>query len=159
MVGRVRVEIVADGSYRLCGQDGRLCHSWLPGIELDDYLPINRGGFDEQHEAFGFKLAIDLIRAEAGLIAETPEQIEQERSRLDKKPGRAPSIEPQAALDRFADRIKERAPQPSLDDFAGRVLQRMDDYPVQRHPVSNPVVEHRRVCRSASRVSSPPTTK
>ena len=145
MVARVVVEIVADGSYRLCEQDGRLVHSWLPDLEADDWLPLDRGGFEEQRDAFGFKLAVDLIRAEAGLISETPEQIEQERSRLDGKSGRRPSIEPQAALDRFADRMRAKAP--SLDDFAGRMLRRLEGepYPVQHHPVSVPVVEHRRV--------------
>jgi hypothetical protein len=66
MVGRVRVEIVTDGTYRLCETDGRLVHSWLPEVEDDDWLPLDRGGFEEQHDAFGFALAVDLIRAEAG---------------------------------------------------------------------------------------------
>ena len=147
MVGRVRVEIVADGSFRLCETDGRLCHSWLPGIEDDDWLPIDRGGYDEQHDAFGFALAVDLIRSEAGLIDVAPEVVEAERMSLDMmRPGRTPTKNAQDALDRFADRIRGEAP--SLDDFAGRVLQRMDDYPVQHHPLSEPIVEHRRI-RSA----------
>lgn len=150
MTGRVRVEIVTDGSYRLCEQDGRLCHSWLPGIEDDDWLPLDRGGYDEQHDAFGFALAIDLIRSEAGLIDVSPESIEAERLKLDEiKSGRLPNKKPQAALDRFADRIRGEVP--SLDDFAGRLLRKMDDaesYPVKHHAVSAPIVEHRRV-RSA----------
>ncbi|MGB5192916.1 MAG: hypothetical protein WBN70_08035 [Polyangiales bacterium] len=98
-----------------------------------------------QH-ACGFALAVDLIRSEAGLINGAPEVIEAERHSLDMmRPGRTPTVNPQDALGRVAERIKERAPRPSLDDFAARALRRMDNYPVQHHPVSNPVVEHRRI--------------
>jgi len=107
--------------WRLTEADGQLVHAWLPGLEADDWLPIDRGGYDEQHDAFCFKLAIDLVRAEAGLIDVAPESVEAERLKLDEiKTGR-PTKEPQAALDRFADRIRQG---PSLDDFAGVCFER-----------------------------------
>lgn len=79
MVGRIGVELVADGTYRLREQDGRLVHSWLPGVEDDDWLPLDRGGFDDHFDAFSFALGVDLIRSEAGLLNVSVEQIERER--------------------------------------------------------------------------------
>ena len=142
----------------LCESDGRLCHSWLPGIEDDDWLPLDRGGYDEQHDAFGFKLAIDLVRAEAGLIDVAPESIEAERlSSTRIKTGR-PTKEPQAALDRLADRIRGKAP--SLDDFAGRATPTRGR---RELPGAAPSGERARGRASAHSVglalSSPPTTR
>ena len=63
MVGRVQVEKGPDGSWRIVEEDGRLCHCWLPDIEDDDWLPLDRGGFDEKLDARGFALGVDLERA------------------------------------------------------------------------------------------------
>jgi hypothetical protein len=148
MTGRVVVELVLDGSYRLTEQDGELVYSWLPGVEDDGAWPVDMGGFLSKESAFSFKLGIDLIRAEHGMICESPDQIEQERQALDViPPGRhATRTDEQAILARFAARVRawgspEMDVADTLEGFAARALQRMQE----PEPRSEPVVEYRRV--------------
>jgi hypothetical protein len=140
-IGRVHVELGGDGSYRIVEANGELCFAWLPWEE-PDYLPIDRGGFDDHFDATGFALAIDLIRSEHRLISESPAQIEAQREVLDKlNPGPVPRKDPEGSLARFQDRIRSwGSPTTSLDSFAARALERM------------PVIEHR-VLRRASTMS------
>ena len=56
--------------WRLTESDGRLVHAWLPDLEDDDYLPIDRGGFAEHCDAVAFALGIDWARAEAGILGD-----------------------------------------------------------------------------------------
>jgi hypothetical protein len=151
-IGRVVVELGGDLSYRLTEQDGRLVHSWLPGFEDDTWLPTDCGGFDDQHDAVGYALAIDLVRAEHRMIDVSPEQIEQERERLDAiNAGPTPRINPERSLRRFVGRIRDADDAGSLEAFASRALQRMrepESYPVQHHPASEPVIEHRTLRRA-----------
>ncbi len=72
----------AFGKWRLYESDGSLVCRWLPAEE--PLSPLDAGGFHSRSDALGFKLAVDLIRSEAGLLKETPEDIEAERHELDR---------------------------------------------------------------------------
>jgi len=68
--------------YRLCESDGEICVRWLPD-EWPDPDGLDKGGFDSRHDAQSFKLGIDRLRAEHGLIAESVDDIDRERAKLD----------------------------------------------------------------------------
>lgn len=93
-------------TYRLCETDGTVCDCWLPGLELPEPLPLDRGGFESRSDAQGFKLGIDRERALFGLLPGlTVEDIDRERHQLDTYHGKHP-----ATLDDFAPAQPERLP-------------------------------------------------
>ena len=73
--------------YRLCEPNGTVCDCWLPGLEDPDHEgPLDRNGFDEHSDAQAFKLGVDWIRAEAGLLpGVTVADIDREREALDSR--------------------------------------------------------------------------
>ncbi len=77
--------------WRVCEADGRPVTRWLPWEEREGAL--DKGGFSDFEDARGFALAIDLIRAERGLVSGfRATDIEAERATLDRGRGR-PSLE------------------------------------------------------------------
>jgi hypothetical protein len=81
------VRDVATGLFRVVEDNGELVDCWLPGHEDPDQEgALDAGGFEEKRDGRGFCLAIDLIRAERGLIPETVADIEAERLALDTCP-------------------------------------------------------------------------
>jgi len=58
---------------------------WLPGLENPDPEgDLDRGGFDSKVDAEAFRLGVDWIRAEAGMLpGMTTADIDAERTRLD----------------------------------------------------------------------------
>jgi len=84
-------------AWRICEADGTLVHNWAPGLEPDDRLPLDRGGYSEKEDAIAFALGIDRWRAMKRLIVETVKAIDRERRALDRVPVRDPwiaSVEP-----------------------------------------------------------------
>jgi hypothetical protein len=70
-----------DLSYRICESDGELVARWMPGGPLLGAL--DRGGFDLYSDALSFKLGIDLVRAEAGVLDVHARDIHAEQTELD----------------------------------------------------------------------------
>ena len=69
--------------YRLCEQDGSIADRWLPD-EDPEPEGLDAGGFDNRSDADAFRLGVDWIRAEAGLISNvTAGDIDRERDALD----------------------------------------------------------------------------
>lgn len=65
---------------------GRPCHSWLPGLELDEDRPLDRNGFDTRKDAEAFALGVCWERAYHGLLGGiTTRDIDAERRELDGK--------------------------------------------------------------------------
>jgi len=79
----VRFEVLlSEPIFRLCEADGSLCIRWLPDENSDG--PLDFGGFESRHDAEAFRLGVDLIRAEAGLLTEMAADIQRERTMLDR---------------------------------------------------------------------------
>jgi hypothetical protein len=120
-------------TYRLCEADGAICDCWLPGLELPEPDPLDRGGFDQRLDAEAFALGIDYERALFGLLpGVTVEDVDAERHQLDSMTAinRANSRKTldSAALDRM-----DAAPQIDLEALWDAVSE----------PAA-PVVTHRR---------------
>jgi len=56
---------------------------WLPSEPPDPEGDLDRGGFDSRPDAEAFRLGVDWIRAEAGLIPESTDDVDHERRKLD----------------------------------------------------------------------------
>ena len=68
--------------WRLCEADGCPVSHWLPWDPTEGAL--DRGGFEDYRDALAFKLGIDLIRAEAGLVSGwSARDVDLERDELD----------------------------------------------------------------------------
>jgi hypothetical protein len=80
--------------WRICEADGELVDKWLPDEEAGG--PLDRGGFLKLHDAQGFRLGVDWVRAEAGVLGDTTvRDIDRERAALDEdRTGRAPASRP-----------------------------------------------------------------
>ena len=81
----LRAQQVTDGvSYRICEETtGKPAERWLPW-EDEEPKPLDGGGFEDWADAEGFRLAIMLVRAEAGLLSDmTPRDVEAARNELD----------------------------------------------------------------------------
>jgi len=88
MLTRVHVEKVLEGwddevTYRICEANNTLCDNWLPGVELPEPMPLDRGGFELESDAKSFALGVDRERAFHGLLTVTVEAIDRERAALD----------------------------------------------------------------------------
>jgi hypothetical protein len=146
-IGRVVVEVGGDGTFRVCEADGSLCYRWVPW-ELPQPLPLDRGGFTCHADAVAFALGVCWERAYHGLLPESTDDIDGEREALDQiRPGRhATKSEPEVILAGFMARVRRWSAPTSLDDFASLMLRRLEP---EHQPVSEPVIEHRRLRRSA----------
>jgi len=81
-----------DSLFVLEESDGLPVTTWLPGENPDPCLCLAQ--FVELADARGFALGIDLIRAEAGLLAESVCEIQKLRHGLDQgRPGRQKASE------------------------------------------------------------------
>ena len=91
-VGRVAViEYVltesGDSLFMIEESDGCPVTRWLPWENPDPCLCLAQ--FVELNDAIGFALGLDLVRAEAGILEESPREIQQLRCQLDRgRPGR-----------------------------------------------------------------------
>jgi hypothetical protein len=87
--------------WRICEQSGELVDKWLPDEEAGG--PLDRGGFLKLHDAQGFRLGVDWVRAEAGVLGDmNTDDIDRERALLDNvQVGRPPGAQRRCEMPQY----------------------------------------------------------